>query len=205
MCLKDLVVLVADSDMEAGFNGLLLRHQSLAIRSVTFEIFRHPSRDPGCRTDAHNFLRPHTGSFAHGLVVLDRYGCGEDSPAEEIEARIEANLVRNGWDDRAAAIVIDPELEAWVWSASPHVAGILGWGQRNLALNDWLIQNGFLTEGILKPLEPKKAMQEVLRTVSKVRSQHLYRKLAEQVSLVNCQDRAFNRLCTVLREWFPVD
>ena len=36
--------------------------------------------------------------------------------------------------DWAAPAVIDPELEAWVFSASPHVPDVIGWKQSRLPI-----------------------------------------------------------------------
>ena len=54
---KDLVVLVADSNMEAVIGGLIgPRPSALGITSVTYDCFVHPRRDPGCLTGAGDFL-----------------------------------------------------------------------------------------------------------------------------------------------------
>jgi hypothetical protein len=65
--------------------------------------------------EAHDFLRPFVRSYARALVVFDREGCGQEQrPRDELEQIVEQHLARNGWDDHAAAIAIDPELENWV-------------------------------------------------------------------------------------------
>jgi hypothetical protein len=33
-------------------------------------------------------------------------------------------LFTSGWENRAAAVVLDPELEIWVWSDSPEVEAV---------------------------------------------------------------------------------
>ena len=57
---------------------------------------------------------------------------------EEIQEEVEIGLTRNGWEGRSKAIVIDPELEVWVWSRSPIVAEVLGWDTDIEALRRWL-------------------------------------------------------------------
>ena len=98
--------------------------------------------------------------------------------------------------------MLDPELEAWVWSDSPHVDDVAGWKNRRPSLRRWLISQDYLQEGATKP-GPKEALEAALRTVRKPRSASLYRQLAEKVSLRRCNDPSFLELKTVLTAWFP--
>ena len=201
---KDLVVLTADRNAEFALRGALTRPQPLGIRPVLADHFVHPHRDPGCLLEAHNFLRPFIRMYSRALVVMDREGCGRETvPRGELEAQIEEQLSQSGWGDRAAAIVIDPELEIWVWSPSPAVDSVLGWHGRAPALRTWLQEQEFTKEQGTKPMRPKEAMEEALRIVRKSRSSALYRQVAEQVSLARCHDPAFLKLKTMLQGWFP--
>jgi len=201
---KDLICLVADKNMEQAVSGLLVRPQSLNIREVTFDIFVHPENDPACSRRAHDFLRPFVKGYAHSLVVFDREGSGrEHLSREELESGAEDLLASSGWADRATVLAIDPELEIWVWSSSPHVAAILGWEGASPDLNAWLTQKGFLAEKQLKPIRPKEAMELALRAVRKPRSSSIYFQLAQKVSLHGCTDAAFGKLKHCLSQWFP--
>ena len=116
--MKDLVVLVADKNMDRAVRGLLSRYHELRIRPVESDIYVHPHRDPGCLLGAHDFLRPFWNRYAHALVMLDRDGCGQERlPREALEEQLELRLSQNGWNQRAAAVVLDPELE--IWSETP--------------------------------------------------------------------------------------
>ena len=200
---KDLIVLAADKNMEFAIKGLLERYQSLHIRKLVSDIRVHPERDPGCRIRGHEFLRPFSSRYDHALVIFDREGCGrEQNSREEIESEIEQHLSGSGWCGRAAAIVIDPELENWVWSVSACVDDCLGWFGNEPDLRTWLKEKGFLEEGQIKPRRPKEAVEAALRVVSKPRSSAIYYKLAKQTPFENCKDSAFNKLKTRLREWF---
>lgn len=202
--MKDLVVLAADKNMEFGIRGILSRSSSLCIRRVTVDIFVHPERDPGCLLKAHDFLKPFPESYMHALVVFDRDGCGrEERTRKDLESDVEGKLSNSGWKRRAACVVIDPELENWVWSGSHHVDRILGWEGREPGLRDWLRQNGWWANGASKPGRPKEAVEHALRTVRKPRSSALYRELAECVSLKLCSDSAFVKLKDTLSRWFP--
>lgn len=66
---RDLVVLVADKNIEAVIVGLLGRPQSLGIRAISFDVFVHPRRDPGCLTGADDFLRSFYGDLARSVSL----------------------------------------------------------------------------------------------------------------------------------------
>ncbi len=107
---KDLVLLVADKDMEMSLRGLLSRHQSLGFRPVAFDLYVHPDRDPGCFHKSHDFLRPFVTQYQRALVLLDHQGCGrEREDRSALEEDVERRLSESGWEDRAAAVVIAPE------------------------------------------------------------------------------------------------
>jgi hypothetical protein len=201
---SDLVVLVPDADIENTIVGLLARPEALRTRAVSWLVRRHQGRDPGCRTLGVDFLRMYAATWSHALLIFDRHGCGRDSmDANALEAELEHKLATNGWQDRAAAIVIDPELEAWVWSDSPHVDRIAGWHGRIPGLRDWLVHEGLTVAKGEKPHDPKVAFHRALRIVNKRPSSALFRQLAESVSFGRCTDRAFLKFLDKMRLWFP--
>lgn len=201
--LMDMVVLVADRNMEAAVRGLLSRQQALRRKPVDMEILRHPQRDSGCCNGGVEFLSAFVNQFSHALLMFDREGCGQDDQTpESIEERIEERLSRSGWNGRAKAIVLDPELEIWVWSASPHVEESLGWCDHAMPLRQWLLDQGYLRSGEVKPARPKEAMEAALYLSGTPRSSAIYRHLAETVSLRGCTDRAFLKFQEMLQQWF---
>ena len=110
---QDLVVLAADKDMEFAVRGIVSHHKSLQIRKLDAKFLVHSKHDPGCRNEPEGILRLYCRSHRYALVLLDHEGSGgEKRKREKIEAEIEAVLSKNGWADRAAAVVIAPELEA---------------------------------------------------------------------------------------------
>lgn len=200
---KNLVVLAPDKNIEFAVRGLLSRQQAIGIAQITSEIHVHPQRDPGCLLTAHSFLRQFANSYAHALVIFDREGCGqEEKTREALEEDLEERLSQNGWEDRAAAIALDPEIEIWVWSDSPRVDSILGWEGRSPDLRSWLVEQGFIISAQAKPSRPKEAMEQALRMVRKSRSSALFLQLAQKVSLDRCVDPAFLKLKEKLRLWF---
>jgi len=203
--MKDLVVLVADKNMEHTIKGLLGRPKSLGIRSIMYDLFIHPRRDPGCLNEAHEFLRPLAGGYEHALVLFDREGCGREKEGPDILAnRVQEHLARNGRRARAEAVVLDPELEAWVWSSSPHVDVCLGWAEHDPPLRDWLIAIGHWPPERPKPPRPKETMEAALRQVRKPRSSAIYLELAQTVSLQGHSEPAFRRFTDALQGWFSL-
>jgi len=200
---SDLVLLTADKNTMFAVEGLLNRPRAVGIQPVKAVFYVHPERDPGCLLRADSFLRPFAKRFAHAIVMFDREGCGRQQESrEELEAEVTSALSRSGWRDRAASIVIDPELENWVFSDSPEVDMVIGWAGRTPPLRTWLEQEGLLEMDQVKPSRPKEAMEAALRQVRMPRSSSIYAQLSERVSLERCTDPAFLKLKTTLQEWF---
>ena len=204
----DLIVLVADNDMEWTMRTLLeKRTDALGIRPLRVEVRRHLGRDPGVFKDAHNFLRLYLRRARHALVLLDWEGSGGEHrlAVQEMEADLERRLKQNGWTDaegqpRAVAIALDPELEVWVWSRSPHVSEILGVTQAELEQ----ILEGFPATPTGKPQRPKEALLAALRRSGRPRSARIFQELAERVSLL-AHERAFDKLRSTLQAWFALE
>jgi len=200
---RDLVVLVPDKNMESAVAQLLRRPKALGIRPITFDIFVHIGRDPGCYGKAHDFLRPLAGQYEYALVMFDHHGSGHEEVAvTELAAQVRHRLEQSGWTDRAAVVILDPELEVWVWSDSPEVDHCLGWSGQTQSLRDWLRERGHWSPNAPKPSDPKAAVEEALRAVRKPRSSAIYAELAQRVSVRRCVDPSFEHFGQVLRGWF---
>lgn len=201
---KDLFALVADRDMLNAVGALLTRSSDLGARNISFHIERHKGRDSGCRAFAVRHLRPHFHEYRRALVVFDRHGSGVHAPREEIQGDLETDLARNGWPDgRARVIVIESELEAWMWAGSSRVSRALGWGPGYGAMRRWLEARGFWKPGEPKPTDPKTAMHAVLRHRRTKWTSPLFAELAAGVDLSRCRDAAFAEFRDTLRSWFP--
>ena len=198
----DVVVLVPDADWEQAVSALLSRPCALGIRGLSFQVVRHPQRDPGVRTAAAGLLRPFQGRARFALVCLDLEGSGHPGPPEDLAQGIE-EMLKPEWGDRCAAVVVDPELERWIWADSPHVARSLGWQGTMGELRTELEGRGRWPASAQKPLRPKETMREVMRSTGRPVSAAVFRGIAERVSLQGCTDPAFHRFREVLRAWFP--
>ncbi|MGD8452111.1 MAG: hypothetical protein PVJ57_09860 [Phycisphaerae bacterium] len=199
----DLVVLVPDKNIEYAVRGLLNRAKSIGIRPITVApILVHPGRDPGVYAAARDLLQPFVRDTDHALIVFDRAWDGAPSSDPTALAEHVERQCAPDWSDRVRCVCIDPEIEIWVWSNSPHVARVLDWSS-NEELATWLRRRGLWPAGAAKPPDPKKAFQEALHEKQLVLSSAIFRELARQVGINRCQDPSFLRLLGILREWFP--
>lgn len=201
----DLIVLAADKDATEALDGILQTLPSKGeMRRIRYEIKPALMHDGEARRHAHELLRPYIRQARFALVVFDREGCGaEGLRREEIEQEVLNKLEENGWQKRAEAIVIDPELEAWVWSQSPKVDEVLGWAGTLPTLRKALEDKGWLSDGGVKPTRPREAMKWALLQSKTPWSAALFSRLARQVSYRRCTDQAFAKLLATLRTWFP--
>lgn len=187
--------------MRSAVSGLRASRERLGIRPISFDPpYVHNKRDPGIYRLSHEFLRPLQRTATYALVVFDRDGCGSTQTREDLERQVETRLAQNGWLHRSAVIVIDPELENWVWNDSPHVAAALGW--QHDQLHRWLTEGGYCQAGALKPSNPKECVEEALRLKGIPRSSAIYFNIARQVSFDRCTDPAFIKLRETFAAWF---
>jgi len=199
--MKDLVLLVADKNAHFALKGALGRPEALGIRPIEFEFRVHPGRDGGTRRTGPEMLALERRRFKHALLVLDFEGCGTDLPnATELEAQLDGRLSTH-WKEAAKSIVIEPELDVWVWGADNAVEAVIEW-PAGKSVREWLRERGFTFEANEKPTRPKEALEAALRIPGLPRSSALYQTIAEKISLRRCGDEAFIRLRKQLLGWF---
>jgi hypothetical protein len=200
--MKDLVLLVADKNMQFALTGALGRTESLGMRPVEFEFRVRPGRDGGTRDSGPEVLALERRRFRHALLILDFEGSGADSAtATALEAQLDQRLSAF-WEGQAKSIVIAPELDIWVWGVGNSLETAIEWPP-GINVRDWLRREGFIFDINDKPTRPKEALEAALRVPSLPRSSSLYRTIAERISLRRCNDGAFTRLREQLVEWFP--
>ena len=204
---KDLVVLAADKNIQQVLGGLFERPQALDIRPIQFDVLVHPQHDPACALRGVEFLSNFSEQYRNGLLIFDHEGCGrEERPYLELQEELNGQFVNNSeWGDQARALALSPELEAWVWSDSPHVDEIAGWSGQQPTLRQWLVDRGWIQQTTDKPERPKEAFEAALRQARIPRSSSLYRNMAQAVSVNRCTDATFLEFKRLMREWFPPD
>lgn len=157
--------------MEYGVRGLLSRPKAIGIRQVDTEVLVHVRRDPGCVHGAHDLLRAYVKDYRHALVMFDRQGSGREAqPPDALRQEVKGRLEASGWDDRAEVILLDPELEVWAFSPSPHVEACLGWHRKRGSLRAWAKQQDLWLDGHAKPGSPRETLDRILRHVSSRRA-----------------------------------
>lgn len=179
--MKDLVLLVADKNTQFALKGALGRPEALGIRPITFEFRVHPGRDGGTRKTGPDVLALERRRFEQGLLVLDFEGSGTDLPnAKALEAQLDGRLSAH-WNAAAKSIVIEPELDVWVWGADNAVEAALEW-PAGKSVRGWLREQGFTFEANEKPTRPKEALEAALRMpdLSRPRSSTLYQTIARK-------------------------
>jgi hypothetical protein len=199
--MKDLALLVADKNAQFALSGALERNAALNIRPIQFEIFVHPQRDGGVRTSGSQLLAVERKQFSRALMVMDFEGSGTDAQTPiALESILDAQL-GHIWGNQAKAIVIEPELDIWMWGSDNALIPIINWSQED-TIREWVRAQGFTLDHYDKPTRPKEALESALRYCRQPRSSALYKLIASTISLANCQDPAFNRLRQQLQIWF---
>ncbi len=201
--MKDLIVLVADKDIEFLLKGVLPRFPKvLNLKQFSFDIVVHPLHDPGCRTGSHDYLRPFASDYDYAMIIFDFEGCGaENYDLQRIEKSIEVKLNENGWSNRNSVVIINPEVENWVWVKSPYLAKAINWNSLS-ELENWLLENKLILENHTKPTDPKGAFEKALRKSKTPRSSSIYEEIAKNASFKQCSDIAFEKMKNQLFRWF---
>jgi hypothetical protein len=206
--MNPLLFLVADKNMEYAIKGFFDRDGcwgsiGCAVQSCPpVVIVAVGQADPGIYSRADELLRPFRSGHAHVVVMVDAEW--EGSPgAALIEKRVGEHIVSAGWSPaEGLALVLDPEVDAWLWSDSPHSAAGMGWSS-TADLYTALVSQGFMDGSSPKPTHPKEAAEWALRQKKKPRSSALYRHIASKVSVRRCVDPALRKLLETLCKWFP--
>jgi len=202
--MKDLIVLAADKSMKLVVDALLGRAIHLRLRTISLDAVTHPESDPGVRLHAHNFLRSQLRNYTYAVAMCDRSGSGgENLSRERIEERIEDGLHANGWENRAVAIVIDPELENWMWGDWNATSDALRWVDTQ-SLREWLIEQDHLALAFAKPKDPKRALECAAKCSGKRWSSSIHQQIATRARIDRCIDPAFLKLRSALQNWFPL-
>lgn len=199
--MRDLLILCPDTSIKAAVNSLLTRRKkALNISEIAFDIKVHSNRDPGILGEGLEFLRANKNQYHKFLLILDREGCGSNESPEEIRNRLMQQAPGFGFkNNELEIIVINPELEIWVWKNKLHLARMVDWTESQLS--DWLKVKHKIEKG--KPDDPKSVYEDLLRHRQKAKSSANFGYLAEKISLRNCQEPGFQLLSETLKKWFP--
>jgi hypothetical protein len=136
--MKDLLVYTADADAMAVMTAILARPLSLGIREITYDVKRHPGRDSGMYQTGAELARFEKGKYRKVLLMWDHHGSGRDhlETPEACVSAVERKLDDITWSGHRSAVVIDPELEEWLWHNTTSVHRHCGITQEQLL--EWM-------------------------------------------------------------------
>src|SRR5438309_1338713 len=122
--MRDCVFFTADSTMKQALLGFLTRndcfaHYNLGTAPFAFDpnedLFSSATMDPGTYTTGEKLLTPFQKLHRHAILMLDADWDGSPG-AETIRTDLTERILASGWSaDAFKVIVIEPELEAWIW------------------------------------------------------------------------------------------
>ena len=209
------VFLVADGTIAQVLKSFLSRgylEDRLGCRSFDFDFqqdvvvnVRNGNTDGGIHRRAHELLRRFIHSHQNAVVMLDK-NFGGRLPAPVVRGEILHNLLHNGWSAECVeVVVIDPELEVWLWQrGNPHIVRAFKYNG-SASLEEFLEIEGLWPSAAGKPAKPKDATGLLLRRYRAGPPMVVYARIVESISVSGCQDPAFNLLVAALRRWFPVE
>lgn len=205
---RPLVILVADGTMKAVFQAFFRRAQYFStLQCAPFDfdpmtdVFNDPLHtDGGVCIRCDELLRGFQRTHERALVVIDQQFGGE-RPAVHVRDEMLNRLRLSGWSEGAVqVVVIDPELEVWLWQDNRNVQRALRYSG---PLRQDLIGSGEWPQGIPKPLNPKDTMLQLIRRNRAGAPMAVYASIASRVSVNGCTDSSFAVFRSTVQDWFP--
>jgi hypothetical protein len=208
---RPLYILVADLQCAATIRGLFGRdrfYDTLGCGPFEFnpdsDLGVEPTNDPGVWKKAHVILRPRQSTHEHAIVILDKQWEGSP-PLEIIEQDISQNVEATGWAaGDFEVVVIDPELENWIWQDNVNVEAAFG-HTRPPSLRERLNNAGLWPSENRKPPDPKKAVETANQWYGFGPASPVFKEIASTVSVRRCMDQGFRKMRDALQEWFPAE
>ena len=211
--MRDCVFFTADSTMKQALLGFMTRndrfaHYNLGTAPFAFDpnedLFSSATMDSGTYTTGEELLKPFQKTHRHAVLMLDAEWDGSPG-ADTIRTDLTNRILASGWTaDEFKVIVIDPELESWIWQRNQRVATALRFGSVAEMVDAVQAANIDWPNGELKPSSPKAALQAVATRRRGIGfSSAIHKSITATVSLVKCQDAAFLELRQTLQGWFP--
>ena len=206
--MKDLLVFLADADAQAFMQGILEKPRALGIRPISFDIERHPQKDPGMVANGPELTRLYKGDYERVLLMFDFHGSGRDQRETfiELSAQMQARLDSFTWTGKSSVTILVPELECWCWYCEKAMRKHYDITEETMAL--WTSQQARkldMSIDDLKRLQPKELFEYVVkvrlrRTISP-RDFHEIGRLASIPALLASD--SFQTVVSALRGWFP--
>lgn len=213
--MRDIIFHLADRHMEDGLRAFFSRdnwHYVLGCERFNIDpesesdIYRVPGcTDGGVWKHAHANLQLFKDKYRHAVIVLD--AAFEPHPgAAVLRDDISRRMIASGWaNDRFSVIVIQPELEAWLWAPNLNVA--LAFGYANFdQLRGALEAEALWNAGEPKPHDLKGARDHAAKHGGKKTGGPIFKNVFGNISrraLDLCTEPGFEALRISVRTWFP--
>ena len=211
MIKRPLIILVADGTMKAVFQAFFRRPQFFnalgcaefdfdPATEIVFDALRAKGFDGGVYSRCDDLLRNYLKTHEHAMVVIDRQFGGE-SPATQVRNEMMSRLLQSGWsNERIEVVIIDPELEVWMWQDNPNV-----WDALNCrsSLREDLLKCGNWPAEAAKPLQPKETIMRIIKDNRAGAPLAVYSKIASKVAVSKCTDESFTAFRSTVQGWFP--
>jgi hypothetical protein len=213
--MRDVIFHLANEHMEKGFKAFFARedwHFALGCRRFSIDplnekdIFRVPGHtDGGIWKHAGKNLRPFRDKYQYAIIILD--ADFEPHPgAKVLHQDISEAMTKSGWEpERFAVIVIQPELEAWLWAPNLNVARAFGHKDFE-QLRGKLEAERLWDSGKPKPNDLKRARDRAARLGGKKTGGPIFKGVFSEISKRACEccvEPGFMALRATLKTWFP--
>lgn len=160
-------------------------------------------KDPGVWKRAHELLRGYKQSHRHAIVMLDEAFDGSPGAAR-LEGEIGNRMSSNGWNSRHEVIVLQPELESWIWQDCPEVESAFNYRQtQGTTLRAKLAKESLWDPETPKPADPKACAEWTRKTCRAKNLSYVYNTVARTVPIPPSPDPQFVKLRSTLSGWFP--
>ena len=214
--MRDCCFLVADQAMRTAFELILDRgDRSELLGTGGFEFDPAPDvdliqvagyTDGGVHKHAARLLAPKLETHRHAVVCLDKKFPGAPA-AGRIRRDITGNLRTAGWDpSRFEVIVIQPELERWLWLDHPACERAFGYprADHGRSMRVMMREQGQWHEHDDKPHDCDAALVWAARWKQrKTAPATLFKAMLPTAPVQHCEDPAFVKLRDTLKSWFP--
>ncbi len=213
--MRDIVFHLADRHMEEGLRAFFSRqdwHHVLKCRRFEVDPMSNSDfyrvageTDGGLWKHAHKNLHIFKEQYRHAVIMLDAEFDPQPGP-NVLRADIGKAMLASGWDeDRFGVVVIEPELEAWLWAPNHNVARAFGHANFE-ELRTFLESEGLWDPGAPKPHSLKAARDRAARRGGKRTGGPIFRSVFEHISrraLDACVEHGLKTLRMMLGTWFP--
>jgi hypothetical protein len=215
--MRDVIFHVADKNMEEGLRAFFLRNNwHHALGCSRFEIDPESNMDlyrvagdtdGGVWKHAHKNLQNFKDKYRYAVIMLDE-DFDPHPGAAVLRDDISNGMIASGWEEgRFAVIVIQPELEAWLWAPNANVARAFG-HTTFTEFRALLEAEGLWNMGDPKPQNLKGARDRAAKLGGKKTGSPLFRSVFAHVSrraLDDCQEPGLLALRMALIGWFPAE